>query len=152
MAAVAIRPMLPADIADVIRMERAAYQFPWTEGIFRDCLRVRHLCHLAHFDQVAAGYTVISVGAGESHLLNLCVAEAFRCRGIGQVLLRHALKQAAAHGAAEMFLEVRPSNVAAVRLYQRHDFVQIGLRRGYYQAPDGREDAIVFSRRTSLES
>ena len=90
---------------------------------------------------------ILSVAAGEAHLLNLCVAEAYRCRGIGRRLLAHLLLAAGNAGAREAFLEARPSNTSAIRLYQSLGFTQIGMRRGYYQAVDGREDAIVLKRR-----
>jgi ribosomal-protein-alanine N-acetyltransferase len=88
----------------------------------------------------------MSLAAAEAHLLNVCVAEGYRCRGIGRRVLNHLLREAAANGARESFLEVRPSNFAAIRLYQSLGFRQIGLRRGYYQAFEGREDAIVLRR------
>ena len=142
-----IRSMQEADIAQVLRIERLSYSFPWTEGIFRDCLRVNYTCRVAEIDVVTVGYGILSVAAGEAHLLNLCVADAYRCRGIGRRLLVHMLVAAAEAGAREAFLEARPSNTSAIRLYQSLGFTQIGMRRGYYQALDGREDAIVLKRR-----
>jgi ribosomal-protein-alanine N-acetyltransferase len=102
----------------VLRIERASYAFPWTEGIFRDCLRVNYTCRVAEIGLVAVGYGILSVAAGEAHLLNLCVAEAYRCRGIGRRLLAHLLLAAGNAGAGEAFLEARPSNTSAIRLYQ----------------------------------
>jgi ribosomal-protein-alanine N-acetyltransferase len=142
-----IRSMQDADIAQVLRIERASYAFPWTEGIFRDCLRVHYTCRVAEIGVVTTGYGILSVAAGEAHLLNLCVADAYRCRGIGRRLLAHLLQAAGDAGAREAFLEARPSNISAIRLYQSLGFLQIGMRRGYYQALDGREDAIVLKRR-----
>jgi [ribosomal protein S18]-alanine N-acetyltransferase len=142
-----IRSMQEADIAAVLRIERASYAFPWTEGIFRDCLRVNYTCRVAEIGVVTVGYAILSVAAGEAHLLNLCVAEGYRCRGIGRRLLAHLLLAAGNAGAGEAFLEARPSNTSAIRLYQSLGFTQIGMRRGYYQAIDGREDAIVLKRR-----
>ncbi len=138
------------DVPTVVRVERASYTFPWTEGIFRDCLRVNYFCRVVEIGSgdgaVIVGHGVMSVGAAEAHLLNICVDEAYRCRGIGGRLLNHLLRAAATAGAAEAFLEARPSNVSAIRLYQSLGFVQIGVRRGYYQAIGGREDAIVLKR------
>jgi ribosomal-protein-alanine N-acetyltransferase len=142
-----IRSMQDADIASVLRIERLSYAFPWTEGIFRDCLRVNYTCRVAEIGVVTVGYGILSVAAGEAHLLNLCVADAYRCRGIGRRLLVHLLVAAGEAGAREAFLEARPSNTSAIRLYQSLGFIQIGMRRGYYQAVDGREDAIVLKRR-----
>ena len=140
----AIRSMADADVPAVVTIERASYRFPWSEGIFRDCLRVGYVCRVAsQFDDVI-GYGIVSSGAGEAHILNLCVCAALRCRGIGTLLLEDLLQRAAATGVDAAYLEVRPSNTAAIRLYQAFDFQHIGTRRGYYQAPDGREDAAVF--------
>ncbi len=136
--------MRTGDVAEVVGIERAAYQFPWGEGIFRDCLRVGYICRVVVVEDTVVGYGVMSVGAGEAHILNLCVAEAHRCRGTGRQLLRSLLDGAAVAGAAEAFLEVRPSNTRAIRLYLGLGFEQVGMRRGYYQAVNGREDAQVL--------
>ena len=139
-----IRPMRGADVGEVVAIERASYQFPWSEGIFRDCLRVGYICRVVSVDRQVIGYGVMSVGAGEAHVLNLCVAEAFRCRGAGRKVLLCLLERAYAAGMTEAFLEVRPSNTTAIRLYQSIGFEQVGTRRGYYQALNGREDAAVL--------
>jgi ribosomal-protein-alanine N-acetyltransferase len=136
--------MTDADIAAVIAIERASYQFPWSEGIFRDCLRVGYVCRVITAVAEIVGYGVMSVGAGEAHVLNLCIREAFRCRGVGKRMLTYLLERATAAGMSEAFLEVRPSNTAAIRLYQSLGFDQVGTRRGYYQAVGGREDAAVL--------
>jgi ribosomal-protein-alanine N-acetyltransferase len=139
-----IRPMTEADVAEVFAVERASYQFPWSEGIFRDCLRVGYVCRVLAVESQVVGYGVMSVGAGEAHILNLCVADEYRCRGLGRRLLSYLLERGAAAGMSEAFLEVRPSNTAAIRLYQAIGFEQVGMRRGYYQAVGGREDAAVL--------
>jgi ribosomal-protein-alanine N-acetyltransferase len=145
-AEVLIRPMRGSDVAEVVAIERASYQFPWSEGIFRDCLRVGYVCRVITTAGQVQGYAVMSVGAGEAHVLNLCVGEAFRCRGAGRKLLLCLLERAQAAGMLEAFLEVRPSNTTAIRLYQALGFEQVGTRRGYYQALNGREDAAVLKR------
>lgn len=139
-----IRAMRDADVPEVVAIERSSYQFPWSEGIFRDCLRVGYTCRVVTLGRQVAGYAVMSVGAGEAHILNLCVGEAFRCRGLGRGLLALLVERAAAAGMKEAFLEVRPSNTAAIRLYLAYGFEQVGMRRGYYQAVGGREDAAVL--------
>ena len=144
LAEVMLRPMRALDVLEVVAIERASYQFPWSDGIFRDCLRVGYVCRVVTVDRQVLGYGVMSVGAGEAHILNLCVAEAFRCRGAGKKLLLGLLERALAAGMAEAFLEVRPSNTRAIRLYQSLGFEQVGTRRGYYQAVNGREDAAVL--------
>lgn len=141
---IAIRQMEEFDVPAVVDVERASYQFPWSEGIFRDCLRVGYICRVLEISGVVMGHGILSVGAGEGHVLNLCVRESVRNRGIGRRLLADLLDAARAHGAEETFLEVRPSNTTAIRLYQAAGFTQIGVRRGYYQAAGGREDAVVL--------
>ncbi len=86
----------------------------------------------------------MSVGAGEAHILNLCIEAAYRCRGVGKRLLSYLIERATAAGMSEAFLEVRPSNTNAIRLYLSLGFEQVGSRRGYYQAVGGREDAAVL--------
>ncbi len=142
--AIQIRPMSESDISDVIAIERASYQFPWSEGIFRDCLRVGYVCRVVTVSERIIGYGVMSVGAGEAHILNLCIHESYRCNGVGKKLLTFLLDRGTASGMTEAFLEVRPSNTSAIRLYLSLGFEQVGMRRGYYQAVGGREDAAVL--------
>lgn len=141
---ITIRPMEDFDVPAVVDVERASYQFPWSDGIFRDCLRVGYLCRVLEISGVVMGHSILSVGAGEGHVLNLCVRESVRGRGIGRRLLDYMLDTARGAGARETFLEVRPTNAAAIRLYLAAGFEQIGIRRGYYQAVGGREDAVVL--------
>ncbi len=141
---VQLRPMAEEDLARVSAVERESYSFPWSEGIFRDCLRVGYVCRVVEIGFNLVGYGVMSTGAGEAHILNLCVRETMRGRGIGRTLLRQLLDLAAEAGVEDAFLEVRPSNLAAIRLYQSLGFVQVGVRKGYYQAAGGREDATVL--------
>jgi ribosomal-protein-alanine N-acetyltransferase len=141
-----IRAMRGSDVADVVAIERGSYQFPWSEGIFRDCLRVGYVCRVVTVSRQVMAYGVMSFGAGEAHILNLCVDEAYRCRGIGRQLLNSLIERAGAAGMADAYLEVRPSNTTAIRLYLALGFEQVGMRRGYYQAANGREDAAVLRR------
>lgn len=141
-----IRAMRGSDVSDVVAIERGSYQFPWSEGIFRDCLRVGYVCRVVTVSRQVMAYGVMSFGAGEAHILNLCVGEAYRCRGIGRQLLNSLLERAGAAGMADAYLEVRPSNTTAIRLYLALGFEQVGMRRGYYQAANGREDAAVLRR------
>jgi len=143
---VVIRSMRSSDIAEVVTIERASYQFPWSEGIFRDCLRVGYVCRVISVSRQVMAYGVMSLGAGEAHILNLCVGETYRCRGVGRRLLSSLIERATAAGMGDAFLEVRPSNTAAIRLYLALGFEQVGMRRGYYQAVNGREDAAVLRR------
>ncbi|HEX3847761.1 MAG TPA: ribosomal protein S18-alanine N-acetyltransferase [Steroidobacteraceae bacterium] len=144
--AVDIRAMHELDVPVIVAVERDAYQFPWSEGIFRDCLRVGYVCRVVDVGGDMAGYGIMSVGAGEAHILNVCIGAEYRCRGLGRKLLLYLLDRARAAGMYEAFLEVRPSNTTAARLYHSLGFEQVGVRRGYYQATVGREDAAVLRR------
>ncbi len=144
--AVEIRPMHALDVPVVVAIERAAYQFPWSEGIFRDCLRVGYVCRVIDCGSEMAGYGIMSVGAGEAHILNVCIRDDYRCRGLARRVLLYLLERARLAGMHEAFLEVRPSNIIASRLYLSLGFEQVGVRRGYYQATFGREDASVLRR------
>ena len=145
-ASVEIRPMHELDVPAIVVIERAAYQFPWSEGIFRDCLRVGYVCRVIDVGGDMAGYAIMSTGAGEAHILNVCVADEYRGRGLARRVLAYLLERARAAGMHEAFLEVRPSNTTAARLYHSMGFEQVGVRRGYYQATVGREDAAVLRR------
>ena len=140
----ALRPMLEADLLQVHANEVLAYPFPWSDGIFRDCLRVGYVSRVLELDGRVVGHGVLSIGAGEAHLLNLCVRAEYRCRGMGKALLSQLFERARACGASVVFLEVRPTNTGAIRLYETLGFEQVGMRRGYYQAAQGREDACVL--------
>ncbi len=141
---VKFRAMAPSDVAAVGVLERAAYPFPWSDGIFRDCLRVGYLCRVAELDGAVVAYGIVAMGAGEAHILNLCVRDDLRSRGVGRQMLGLLLERARQAGMAEIFLEVRPSNRLAISLYQSVGFVQVGRRKAYYQAEEGREDALVL--------
>jgi [ribosomal protein S18]-alanine N-acetyltransferase len=142
-----IRPMQSDDIADVMRVENAAYSHPWTEGILRDCVRVGYSCWVCECGDDLIGHMIMSIAAGEAHLLNLCVAPEWQLRGVGRRLLCRSIRVAREREADTMFLEVRDSNEAARRLYESEGFCEIGRRRGYYPAgANAREDAVVYAR------
>lgn len=141
----ALRPMREGDLAAVHAIETRAYEFPWTVGIFRDCLRAQYPAWVMHSDGRIVGYSLMSIAAGEAHVLNVCVAPEMQGRGLGRRLLRALLQIARGQGAARVFLEVRPSNAAAIALYHDEGFNEIGRRPRYYPAHDGREDALVMA-------
>jgi ribosomal-protein-alanine N-acetyltransferase len=140
------RPMAADDVSAVVALEHSVYPFPWSEQIFRDCLRVGYDCWVLDADGSVAGYGIMSMGAGECHILNLCIRPAWRRRGLARRMLFMLLARARRAGMQHAFLEVRPSNGGAMALYEQSGFERIGLRRGYYQAQGGREDAIVYRR------
>lgn len=140
----AIRPMQRADADAVFGIEQRSYPYPWTKGIFFDCVRIGYCCRVAEFDGGIAGYSILSAAAGEAHLLNLCVAPDHRRSGLGQLLLDGVLVDADILRAGRLFLEVRPSNKPAVALYRQNGFHVIGRRPEYYPGEHGREDALVM--------
>lgn len=139
-----IRALSQADLDRIVEIERSAYPFPWSRGIFADCLRVGYDCWGLQVRDVLIGYSIQTHAAGESHLLNLCVDPEWQRAGYGSILLEHAVCQASMNGCGSMFLEVRPSNPVAVGLYKRRGFRIVGERRNYYRAEKGRETAIVM--------
>jgi ribosomal-protein-alanine N-acetyltransferase len=139
-----IRSMLPADLRAVSTIERSSYQFPWSSGIFRDCLLAGYHCLVSEVGGVIVGYGIMSIAAGEAHLLNLCIHPSMHRRGHGRKLLKALLMQAREFGAEKVYLEVRPSNHAALELYRSMGFDHIGTRPSYYQATYGREDAAIL--------
>lgn len=137
--------MTPDDLDEVIAIELDAYPFPWTRGIFADCLRAGYRAWVALQDDRVCGYALLSLGAGEAHVLNLCVATSARRRGIARKLLDRLLDDARAAGAERVFLEVRPSNAEAIALYDARGFHLITRRPNYYPTHGGREDALVMA-------
>jgi ribosomal-protein-alanine N-acetyltransferase len=137
--------MSDADLSEVVAIERAIYTHPWSEGNFADSLRAGYDCRTWRMRGELIGYFVLMSAAGEAHLLNLSVAGAHQRRGHGAALLREATRIAKSRGAHAIFLEVRPSNQVGQRLYTRFGFRRVGVRRDYYPAASGREDALVLS-------
>jgi [ribosomal protein S18]-alanine N-acetyltransferase len=140
-----LRPMTTQDLDAVLAIERAAYDFPWTRGIFEDCLRSGYRAWIGGRGVMVCGYGLLACGAGEAHVLNLCVAQGERRHGLGRRLLETLLADARRGGAVRVFLEVRPSNVHAVTLYHDRGFNLITRRPNYYPAHNGREDALVMA-------
>jgi len=142
----ALRPMREHDLTRVIDIEQRAYEFPWTLGIFTDCLRAGYCCWTLELAERVVGYGIMVVTLDEAHILNLCIDPAYQRRGFAQIMLDQLVNLAMRHRASMVFLEVRPSNLPARQLYARNGFAQIAVRRGYYPARVGREDAFVLSR------
>jgi ribosomal-protein-alanine N-acetyltransferase len=140
---VTLSPMQAADIDAVTAAEQRAHPFPWTRGNFADSLQAGHSVWVCHEAGTMIGYGVLMMALDEADLLNITVLPEHQRRGLGSDLLCQLFEIARAHGAARMLLEVRPSNAAALALYRRFLFSEIGRRKGYY---DGREDAIVMAR------
>ena len=144
-SAIVVRALGTADLDNVVRIEKDSYAFPWTRGIFSDCLRVGYSCWAMDYGNAFAGYSILTFGPEETHLLNICIDRDFRQMGLGLQLLNWSIERAREAKSKIIFLEVRPSNTRAVQIYERRGFRQIGKRPRYYPAHDGREDACLMA-------
>ena len=140
-----LRPMTVGDLPAVMAIEAQAYSHPWSQGNFVDSLAAGHWAEVLEFEGLI-GYFVAMVGVDELHLLNLTVMPVVQQQGHGSALLEAVLAMARARDLGTVWLEVRASNALARALYARRGFVEVGVRRGYYPASSGREDAVVMSR------
>ncbi|WP_026287815.1 ribosomal protein S18-alanine N-acetyltransferase [Thioalkalivibrio sp. ALJ24] len=138
--------MQPADLDRVMVIERQAYDYPWTARIFQDCLQVGYDGWVLRVDGRQVGHAMLTVAAGEAHLLNLTVDPRWQGYGLGRFMLRELLACACHEQAEALYLEVRPSNSAALQLYLSEGFEHVGTRPRYYPLPSGREDAWVLRR------
>ena len=138
------RLMRPLDLDAVVAIENRIYPFPWSRGNFRDSIAAGYECRVFELQGVIMGYGVVMVAVDEAHLLNVSVAAGWQRRGYGRMFLHHFMQLARERGCNFMSLEVRPSNIPAIRLYQSEGFREIAVRRGYYPADRGREDAVVM--------
>lgn len=146
------RPMTLADVPHIMEIEKQNYRHPWTAGILRDCIRVGYTAIVYEVENTVEAYGLLSVAAGEAHVLNLCVSPQRQGQGLGRKMLRKLVEIAEEKGARSIFLEVRKSNHVAVRLYLQEGFKRIGVRKGYYPDDQGREDALVFARPTQADA
>lgn len=139
-----MRTMTHADLPSVLAIEAQNYEFPWSEDTFTDCFQAQYHCHVCEELDKVLGYCILAVGAGEAHILNISVDPGAQKQGVGKKMLNYLIESA--KGRAEtIFLEVRPSNTVALALYKKTGFNEIGLRKGYYPAAEGREDALMLA-------
>lgn len=141
-----IRAMRSGDIDAVTGIEADSYDFPWGRGIFSDCLMAGYLGVVLDGGDEIVGYAIVSTAAAEGHILNLCVHADWQRLGYGRQMLDYILDYAWDNRIARLFLEVRPSNAAAICLYEGARFKRLGVRKSYYRANEGREDALVLVR------
>jgi [ribosomal protein S18]-alanine N-acetyltransferase len=142
--ALTYRPMRTGDLERVSEIERRVYAYPWTRGNFADSLGAGYVCTVLEHGGSIVGYGILTVAAGESHLLNISIDAPWQGKGLGRALLLHHIDLARGRGARMLLLEVRPSNGVAKALYQSLAFERIAVRRGYYPASEGREDALLL--------
>lgn len=145
-ALVEIDTMNYSDLKQVITIEKKAYPYPWTLGIFRDCLRVGYKTWVMRLDRKVMGYGIVMLSPGEAHILNICIDPDYQRRGLGRYFLQHLIKNSGQTDIDMVMLEVRRSNKQAQQLYQSEGFHELGIRKAYYPAADGREDAIILAK------
>lgn len=139
-----LRPMQLADLDEIMSIELEIYTHPWSRGNFSDSLNAGYSCWVYEEDAMVFGYAVLMLVMDEAHLLNFSIAKPYQGQGLGRELLVHMMQLARKYGAQNIFLEVRPSNVAAIGLYESIGFNEMAVRRNYYPAKNGREDAILM--------
>ena len=140
-----MRDMTPVDVDAVLGIELAVQAYPWTRGNFMDALNYGYVCCVDEDDGTIRGYAIMMPAVDEAELLDISVAAAWQRKGLGKTIINEMLQKAREMNIKRVFLEVRPSNVAAIALYKRSGFDLIGVRRGYYQNANGSEDALVMS-------
>jgi ribosomal-protein-alanine N-acetyltransferase len=139
-----LRPMAEPDLPAVVALDRSSHLTPWTEGNFRDALAAGNLCLVGEQAGLVVACAVLQMAAGEAELLTMAVQTSVRRQGLGRQLLDELIARASAYRAAAIWLEVRVSNLPALGLYREAGFAGIGKRVGYYEAAQGREDAIMM--------
>ena len=147
-----MRTMTHEDLSVVSDIERQSYEFPWSHGVFRDCLLAGYQCIVFERNNEVVGYSILSIAAGEAHILNICIHSTYRSMGYGEKLLDEILFRARSSSVRQIFLEVRPSNEHALALYRKKDFHKMADRPAYYQASKGREDANVLVKKLTSDS
>jgi len=145
-AQLALRPMSADDVDAVYALECSVFPHPWSRANFTDSLASGYDAWvLGAPDGALAGYFLVMYAVDEAHLLDVAVAAPRQGSGLGRWLLDRIVARARDMGMASILLEVRPSNLRALQVYQRYGFAEIGRRKGYYPAHEGRrEDAIVM--------
>lgn len=139
-------PMQVADLDAVAQIEAGIQAFPWSRGNFADSLHAGYSAWVARLPDRLIGFSVVMQVLDEAHILTIGICGSLQGQGYGARLLQHAMRQVTTHGARRLLLEVRPSNARAVALYRNFGFQQIGVRKGYYPATEGREDGLVFQK------
>ncbi len=139
------REMMVSDLDRVLEVEQAAYDIPWSRGVFEDCVSGRNECWVLEHEGALLGHAIISNVLDETHLLNLCVHPAYGRRGLGRSFLKFLITRATARKSSSFYLEVRVSNTAAIQLYFSEGFNEVGIRPAYYPAKNGREDAMLMT-------
>lgn len=153
-----IRTMRQEDVPGVMEIEEVVCEFPWSATIYSDCIRVGYSCFVLEREPEEGrvpeilGYGLLSIAAGEAHVLNICIKPSVQHQGLGYRMMLHLIQTAKDLGAYRIYLEVRLSNAYAIALYEKLAFTTIGERKDYYPATHGREDAKVYAKDLRDES
>jgi ribosomal-protein-alanine N-acetyltransferase len=141
---ISFRAMNFADLDAVMAIELVNFPFPWSIGNFKDSIQSGYTCLVMEQSGAMIGYAILMMVLDEAHLLNISVTSPLKGQGLGRYLLGHMMNIGREQGGLTMFLEVRPSNVAAIGLYESIGFNEMAVRPGYYPAHNGREDAVLM--------
>jgi [ribosomal protein S18]-alanine N-acetyltransferase len=141
-----LRDMTEVDLDAVLRIENEVHTHPWTPGNFSDALRAKYECKVLEEAGRMLGYAVLMLAVDEAELLDIAIDAKNQHQGWGRKLLEEMMVLARRREMRRLVLEVRASNKPAIGLYLKVGFAEIGLRREYYPAENGREDAILMGR------
>ena len=139
-----IIPMSIDDLNNVYDLEVESYDFPWTKEILRDCILYKYDAFTIYFNNILVGYIIAKIAFPETHILNLTISKNFRKKGLGTSLIKLIINDSMIRGTEDIILEVRVNNSDAIALYQKLNFIKVGVRKDYYESEEGREDAYVL--------
>lgn len=140
---ITIRSMTSSDVDVVAKLEATIFSQPWSRQGFLDALEMAHAIFLvAEEEEGIVGYIGMYCSLDEGEITNVAVDQRKRCMGIGGMLLAAMKQEAARRDVTQIVLEVRVSNESAIRLYEKHGFVNQGIRKGFYEQP--KEDAYIM--------
>ena len=134
----------------VHNIENNSYGYPWSEKIFYDCLKNNYLCRVLLLDDTVIGFLISSIIQDECHIMNLCIDNKYRGNGYGRLILKYLHDEMIINKCRVIFLECRPSNQTAMNLYKSEGYNEIGIRRNYYPAPNGHEDAVMLAKNVEI--
>ena len=144
MTSLVYRYMRKEDLEIILEIERYSNPHPWTEKNFQDCLDKDYYCLIQEYEGEVSGFSIQSINSEESHLLNIGIVENLRRRGLGREILSQVTNVSKIMGSRRIFLEVRPSNLLAIKLYEQEGFKRLKIRKDYYRLDEGREDALIM--------
>ena len=139
--------MRKSDIEIILDIERSSNSYPWTKKNFLDCLEKNYYCLVQEIQNEVSGFAIQSIAIDESHLLNIGVKKNYRRKGFGEEILNQIILFSKVMGCRKIFLEVRISNIRAIKLYEKEGFRKVDIRKNYYKLREGREDALIMVKR-----